>query len=48
MAPSGVLVIGAALVLRDLVQSELGPWSLDILVDASGEARLARTTRPDT
>lgn len=29
MAPSGVLVIGAALVLRDMVQQELGPrWAL--------------------
>jgi hypothetical protein len=26
MAPSGVLVIGLALVLRDFVQRELGPW----------------------
>lgn len=26
MAPSGVLVIGAALVLRDLVQRRFGPW----------------------
>lgn len=26
MAPSGVLLIGAALVLRDFVQRKLGPW----------------------
>ena len=33
MAPSGVLMIGVALVLRDLVQNELGPlWTIGAIV----------------
>ena len=32
MAPSGVLTIGAALVLRDLVQRELGEWKTIVAI----------------
>jgi queuosine precursor transporter len=43
MAPSGVLMIGLALVLRDAVQSELGKWAaiLAIVIGAALSTLLA-------
>lgn len=45
MAPSGVLVIGAAFVLRDLVQRRYGPWPV-IGCIAAGAALTALVAPP--